>query len=222
MDIYLKHLVAAFYLVDEKYFSNNAYSGNWREYDDKSKKEYVQFVERVFAYELYYQFRKIMEALPTNYKDLVLNGEISKNGFKNIYKSNTIFPDLVLHKSQGCLINQELFIEIKTSPLINEESLENDIGKLIIAVGETLKYKNAVFVCINYNYKSLLENIQQKIKKANYSNYGENHPNLIEKEKFKLKEETIRKIWLLTETNGLESFDKLFKQQRNNQLKINI
>ena len=193
MNIYLKHLVAAFNLVDKKYHSSNAYNGfREKKGEEVERKEFEQFIERVFAYELYHQFRLIMLKFPEEYKDLILNGEVSKNGFEDTsLGKNRIFPDLVLHKNQKTSEAQfqKLFIEIKTSKNLNEDSLKSDIKKLFVAISDRLNYQNAVFICINHDYKNLIKKIKDILK---------------DKESLELKQ-----LWILTDTKGLQSFKEI-------------
>ena len=73
------------------------------------KKEHL---ERVFAYELYHQWSVILDQQKDN--DLILNAEIDKNINETIIEMNksdnddsseslrvNVYPDLVLHQSQG-------------------------------------------------------------------------------------------------------------------------
>ena len=155
---YLNDLYKAFKKVDKSYCSSN-----YLYIHHHPTKREKQYAERVFAYELYHQFRKIMESKPNAYTDLVLNGEIPKMGFRETdIAQQRIDPDLVLHKGQDdCSPEyQKLFIEIKTSLTPN---LQKDITKLKVAVGDRLNYQYAVLISIN----SDLAYVKEAIKTCN-------------------------------------------------------
>ena len=113
--VYLEDLCSALEEVSPEYkkwiLYNTDASGEVKETQES-------YCERVFAYELYHQIRRIMDVKPTlpRYKDVYLNGETVKDNkfFKDIYeglaklspkfsedKDNKRIPDLVLHKNLG-------------------------------------------------------------------------------------------------------------------------
>jgi DNA mismatch repair ATPase MutS len=159
------------------------------------RKKYVQFIERVFAYELYHQFRIIMDSFPQLYGHLVLNGEVRKNGFnESIICKNHIYPDLVLHRNQTTKSkdSQKLFIEIKSKSFSNEQ-LENDFKKLLTAVSERLNFEEAVFISINLNPKDVLNELKKVINKIQVS------PSELEK------------IWFLSDEGLINMNDYIFE-----------
>lgn len=65
-------------------------------YTYTTQKKVKKYPERVFAYELYHQFRKIMEKNPEKYQSIYLNGEQQKS--KQVVEDlEKCAPDLVLH-----------------------------------------------------------------------------------------------------------------------------
>lgn len=65
-------------------------------YTYTTQKKVKKYPERVFAYELYHQFRKIMEKKPEKYQSIYLNGEQQKS--KQVVEDlEKCAPDLVLH-----------------------------------------------------------------------------------------------------------------------------
>lgn len=65
-------------------------------YTYTTQKKVKKYPERVFAYELYHQFRKIMEKTPEKYQSIYLNGEQQKS--KQVVEDlEKCAPDLVLH-----------------------------------------------------------------------------------------------------------------------------
>jgi hypothetical protein len=92
-----------------------------------------QVGERVFAYEFYHQWRKVSEQF--KYKNLIINGEIRKDG--SIYRHDSlgqVYPDLVLHEQQNNMNQQIIACEIKTSKALNHtngrKQLKKDLLKL--------------------------------------------------------------------------------------------
>ncbi|PKR80705.1 hypothetical protein CW751_08010 [Brumimicrobium salinarum] len=183
MNIYLNELCCAFKDVDEKYYSTQAFSGNWRELEPEKRKKYFQHIERNFAYELYHQWKIIRtnSVLENGKDELTLNAEIGKNGIKHKFVSNTVYPDLVLHQGQmeTEMHKQIIFVEIKTDPSIDKKKLKKDLCKLEMAVGESLNYQNAVFVSINSDYNKLINNIYNIIN--DFSEASCNKINLLTK-----------------------------------------
>lgn len=65
-------------------------------YTYTTQEKVKKYPERVFAYELYHQFRKIMEKNPQKYHSIYLNGEQQKS--KQVVEDlEKCAPDLVLH-----------------------------------------------------------------------------------------------------------------------------
>jgi hypothetical protein len=195
MEIYLKHLVLAFANVELDYFSSLAFGGGrfTEEGSEEERKEYTQYVERVFAYELYHQYRLIMENKENKeyYYGLKLNAEITKNGFnETILGKQYIFPDMVLHHSQtdNSFENQKMFIEIKAN---QHAKIEDDLKKMQVAVSERLNYQSAIFIAISHTHNSLTSMIEK------YFNSSTNE--MVDKTKF----------WLLTKEYGLQNFTEL-------------
>lgn len=157
---YLNDLYKAFIKVDISY-----YSSNYLRMGNNVTKSAKQYAERVFAYELYHQFRCIIEAKHAMYSNLVLNGEIPKTGFEETQlQQSRIDPDLVLHKGQNDCSpeNQKLFIEIKTS--VNPD-LKKDIAKLKVAVSDRLNYQFGIMICINANLDLVKEQVRKYCKR---------------------------------------------------------
>ncbi len=186
MNKFLKDLRSAFDKVDKSYYSSMAFTGESENTENEEKKEYTQFVERVFAYELYHQYRLIIKKCDDNRyteNELKLNAEITKNGFEHtkIGKAR-IFPDMVLHKNQtnNDINNQVLFIEIKVQ---ENCSFDDDIKKMIVALSDRLNYQNAVLISINHN------NAIQKVKEFNRLT--------------KIDANLLQKLWLFTEKDSL-------------------
>lgn len=126
-------------------------------------------LERVFCYEFYHQFRKLMEQ-PENkekYKDLLFHGEITKYGK---------VPDFVLHGGQDNNNIQVVAIEIKTVERIyqnqQECNMENDLIKLLNLIADTnLNYKYGLFVGVNCDNDFFVREFKKmcKCKIDNYS-----------------------------------------------------
>lgn len=105
----------------------------YKEYPvDNSTKVTKEHLERVFAYEFYHQWRKILESLGCT---LYLNGEISKIIRVDMEnkKVSTLFPDIVLHGGQNCKKKRFQFLacEIKRKEGMSPQKFREDIISLI-------------------------------------------------------------------------------------------
>ena len=82
--LHIDDFISALLNVDEFYYTYT------------TRKQETKYPERVFAYELYHQFRKIMEKKPEKYQGIFLNGEQQKS--KQVVEDlEKCAPDLVLH-----------------------------------------------------------------------------------------------------------------------------
>lgn len=166
---YLNDLKMAFDKVNKGSYSQYALQYVPEEGEIGSLKK--QEIERVFSYELYFEWRKIIEKETIRYKNLQLNGEVSKPhllylqeniefddfGLHNYSPNKFSFvPDLTLHKSQESINyeDQIMVIEIKTdrNPSIY------DIGKLLNLV-DRYNFQSGVFLTINNSIEELKTNI---------------------------------------------------------------
>lgn len=114
--------------------------------------------EKVFAYELYHQFRKLMPEDCGYY----INGEIWKDK-KIIDKENvsSCYPDLVLHGSLGCVdVDTQYFLcEIKMS---TNQNLLDDLDKLTKLSESGLHFKSYIFLCVGKSKQELSDEIMKK------------------------------------------------------------
>lgn len=164
--VYLKDLEMAIQRVDNKYCT-------WR-----NRGDILQKTERVFAYELYHQFRTLTADRP-EYYELRFDGELTKTAYSNElnncgcliqadFNSERFFsPDLVLHLKQADRSNQALIVEIKTKDA-NKADIANDIIKLNYYI-EHLGFRQAVFISVN----TVFDSIKGKIKSV-FPNQGVN------------------------------------------------
>lgn len=155
-------LVDAICSVSEKYIWYNGYK------DEEKNEDVIAHLERVFAYELYYQWRKLMDYSSSN---LTLNGEISKNVYDEIPKEpKSYFPDMVLHKGQGNKDEQMIVCEIKRKHSFNSGKFKEDIKKLLWYVDKerfSAPFECGVFIlagsnlgeCWNKNYLNAINEI---------------------------------------------------------------
>jgi hypothetical protein len=153
---YLNDLVNSILNVDNEYC-------NW-----EARHIALQKSERVFAYELYHQF-KSLTINKTEYLNTRFDGEIGKQIYQVADNCGTHIntnqldysPDLVLHKSQtdSNEENQKLIVEIKARN-ISDEDLAKDIIKLNHYVS-SLNFQYAIFISVNTNERT----IKQKIRR---------------------------------------------------------
>lgn len=134
----------------------------WSIKDDKIKSENMAYVERAFAYELYFQWKMndTFCGIPM-YKienKLRINAEIKKHFVETVCKdSNFCYPDMVLHGGNET-DNNFIVCEIKRKETVkdNRDSLTDDINKLGFFLRDDLHtiykgvkwsgYKYAVFL----------------------------------------------------------------------------
>lgn len=119
---------------------------SYLEFEEPEKKVWVSHLERVFAYELYHQWSKILkrEKLFSNTK-FVLNAEINKNtNYFGHVGEGVKFPDMVLHHSQGDNKGQGIICEIKRKEGFNLKSFRDDIEKLECFLQEDSNYRFAI------------------------------------------------------------------------------
>ena len=128
-------------------------------------------LERVFSYELYYRWTKILHNRNKNPEKVFLNAELIKHyDNTNFYK----FPDMVLH---GSYINSEkqfIICEIKSSRnRIDSDSLKKDVESLYKGVKE-LTYHCAVFIYLGNRVKNIISRLRgylyayENYKKGSY------------------------------------------------------
>lgn len=164
---YLKDLLLACWRVHNKYSKWVAIHG-------------AEQTERVFAYELYHQFRLISSKNKSEYQNLQINGELKKRytypqrifNYHNVQYSTQEYrskmkdrnyfsfePDLVLHESQLEDHNhQELMIEIKTGNCIND-AFSYDFLKLLNGINH-LNFKFGILLSVNFYQDWEMENIK--------------------------------------------------------------
>lgn len=112
--------------------------------DDEVEKEQL---ERVFAYEFYYQWRKLLDAFSCT---LFLNGEVSKQVRDKINKNgHTIkYPDIVLHAGQDNFDEefQIIVCEIKRKEGFKDESFRKDLSSIMSYLDKD-NFNKAPFKC---------------------------------------------------------------------------
>lgn len=159
--IYLNDLAEAIKCVDRNYCK-------WS-YDNLQAAS-KQTTERVFAYELFHQFRSLTDK-KAEYSDLRFDAEIGKMTEPLVdcryFKLNGAIsqirfsPDLLLHKSQNDkdIVNQKLIIELKTRAVSDQE-----LYKTILKLNHYLKilnYQYAVFVNVNMDFDQLINRLKR-------------------------------------------------------------
>lgn len=145
-------------------WSINVINENITEGDEAQKEnEALSYCERVFAYELYHQFRKLM-CDNEQYSGLFFNGEQQKDNshFKELLKSierDKVIPDLILHQHMGTHEEggQILYIEIKT---VNNTNVYDDLKKLSDLTKTELNFVYYIFIYVD----GTLEELKLKIK----------------------------------------------------------
>jgi hypothetical protein len=156
--IYLNDLGKAITKVESRYCT-------W----EYTSKKYLQKIERVFAYELYHQYRIIIEKNKNRYANLRLDGEIQKQFSNNINSCGTNYnfeqarfaPDMVVHLGQidRNSQNQKLIVEIKIRT-IEKKELAKTILKFNHYIRE-LNFQYAVFLSVNTTLISVAKKLKE-------------------------------------------------------------
>ena len=155
-DIFLNDLKKALENVSDSYMFYNQ--------KDISDNESTKIEERIFAYELYHQFRKIMDD-NNEYLSLYMSGEQVKhcNLFQGepLNGKNRIIPDMVLHEKIAENNGKQVFyIEIK---MFNNKALLEDLYKLTELKKENkLHFKYYVFIVVGMNKCELYNKINRR------------------------------------------------------------
>ena len=136
---YIDDIICALKLVEKEFIVNvNA------DADDESKYKYP---ERIYAYEFYHQYRKIMEEKKEKYDGLFLNGEQPKSS--SVWNGlSSITPDIVLHRKVNekdeTAEGQKWLCEIK---MAGNPGWIDDLKK-IKDKEEVLKFHDYIFLMI--------------------------------------------------------------------------
>lgn len=160
-DNYLKIFFDALKSVKKQYL---VYEIEDMRRDEEAEKQYEEHVERVFAYELYRQWANRLGD-DTEY---ILNAEIGKNhvhcveGYNKPYDeedhwsnyigTESIYPDLVLHKGQG-KSGHKIVCEIKRGKSLDSKKILTDLKKLMYMTNKNffskLPYEYGILVIFN-------------------------------------------------------------------------
>lgn len=131
------------------------------------KKAAFTYGERAFCYELYHQLRDALPKCSTDVITPILYGELKKEtlwkmtkehfGVKQLNKE--YIPDFLLH-SPGNFDNQEVVMEVKTSPKLQPIHIIADILKLDEFI-TVYHYDMGIFLAVNVS----MDNLKAKIRK---------------------------------------------------------
>lgn len=133
----------------------------------KGKGKFGKFhLERIFSYELYYRWTKILNKKCENPEKLFLNAELSKHyDDRKEYK----FPDMVLHGDLKNCDNQVAICEIKSSRYyITNNTLKKDVESLYGGV-KKLNYHCGVFVYLGDSVTKIISRLRSLLYA--YENY---------------------------------------------------
>lgn len=126
------------------------------------------YCERVFAYELYHQYRKLM-ADNHEYFDLTFVGEQQKDNthfhnLLNTIQQNKITPDLILHQYMGTPNDggQIMYIEIKT---VKNGNYYSDLKKLSDLSNSQLHFFYYIFIYVDVSWSDFIEQIKKDKEK---------------------------------------------------------
>lgn len=171
---YFLQLFQSLLRVDKKYIEYEVDFTPYRE-------GYVPHLERVFAYELYRQWGNRLEL---EHEPLQLNAEIKKvidGDFVICFVDNqdeeieerkiTLYPDLVLHHSQGDNNSQIMICEIKRFISLNNNKSSKLIGSAIFGdiykiynYMKKLDFKYGIFMLTNGSLKDVVDKVRNDVK----------------------------------------------------------
>lgn len=166
MCTFLDDVKEAIRRIDSKYFL-------WKDFTVPDEELY-KMQERVFCYEFYHQFRKIMEQ-DTNYSNFIFNAEIQKYAFEKTLNAGYKYPDFVLHYGQDNVKRQELVIEVKTSEGIKDKkNLQKDIEKLVdFTTNNAYGYfSTGIFIVVNMSTNELKKELKSIVGKFDEKKLG--------------------------------------------------
>ena len=169
----LADLFDAILKVSNKYMHDN-------NVEDDAQKNYL---ERVFAYELYHRWSNIIYRRKCEYNrqgldkyPYILSGETGKDMTRFLtevrHNNGHKFPDLVLHGDLSSHEHQGIVVEIKRKEgLEGENKFYDDISKLcnfVYNANEEYRFQFGVFLLENANFQKVEEEfnkVRRKIKK---------------------------------------------------------
>lgn len=133
-----------------------------RECNDKKRFH----LERVFSYELYYRWSRLLNNSKKNPEKVFLNAELVKHyDHSKQYK----FPDMVLHGDYTNCEKQFIICEIKSSRnQIDNDSLKKDVESLFEGV-KGLSYHCAVFIYLGDRVNNIISKLRNYLQV--YENY---------------------------------------------------
>ncbi|WP_179288112.1 hypothetical protein, partial [Terribacillus saccharophilus] len=155
------------------YYGNKAWIESMLNYHDNkiksldNRNELIPYLsrhqERVFCYELYHQFRKILEQKQNELtEEWILQGEPRKGPIgseieaycevKSIDK--VYYPDFLVHEPNQ--MNNGLIIEVKANPRLTIKDMKKDILKIDQFINK-YEYQKGVFLAINITRDRLKE-----------------------------------------------------------------
>lgn len=114
-----------------------------------------QYIERVFAYELYHQMRLRFPVKNGCVDSMVIHGEYRKalKFVPDLENERTVIPDLVVHQSQT-LQNNLLAIEIKSSRYPKPKDIIADLDKLRY-YSQRLRFDVTLLIMINSKFEDV-------------------------------------------------------------------
>jgi hypothetical protein len=170
---YIDFLRKAINNVEDVYYGNKAWIDSMLNYHENKiksqddRKELIPYLsrhqERVFCYELYHQFRKIMEQKQNELtEEWILQGEPRKGPIGSEIEEycevqsidKIYYPDFLVHEPNT--MNNGLIIEVKANPSLTIKDMKKDILKIDQFINK-YEYQKGVFLAINITKDRLKE-----------------------------------------------------------------
>ena len=123
-------------------------------------------VERVFAYELYYRWKRLLYPNEDTPQDLLLNAELTKHYYTLEHYG---FPDLLLHGGYNVNDKQFIICEIKSSRIKPDESaLEKDMKSLRDGIN-VLLFKCGVFIYLGTDITDMISRLRNILQNIDFN-----------------------------------------------------
>lgn len=135
--------------------------------EKEGKRKFGKYhLERIFSYELYYRWTKMLNYKSENPEKLFLNAELTKH-YND--KKECKFPDMVLHGNFTNCDKQFIICEIKSSRnYIKNDSLKKDVESLYKGV-KNLCYHCGAFIYIGDSVNNIISRLRSLLYA--YENY---------------------------------------------------
>ncbi|MEI3606572.1 hypothetical protein SPD48_12770 [Pseudogracilibacillus sp. SE30717A] len=142
--------------------------------------------ERVFCYELYHQLRRVLQKEQGDLeKKVILQAELQKKQISDEVEDlmgiskleGRYIPDFLIHEPHT-VSNQNLIIEVKANPNLNDNEMLDDIKKIDQFISR-YRFEKGVFLSINISKEKLKKLLSSKKLLSCLESEIENHEKIL-------------------------------------------